>query len=170
LRQKWLPLTLFAGPNGEIYRFVAHTGDQEESKYAIDSLKSTNTLLFGRVTYALMASYWPTADAMNNDPLLAERMNNQPKIVFSRMLDKVEWQNTKLVKDNIEEEIQKMKNQPGKDMAILGSGSIVSAFAQRGLIDEYSINGESCNLRRWQVYIPGHQGQASFETAENKDV
>ena len=61
-----------------------------------------------------------------------------PKIVFSRTLDKVEWHNTRLVKDNIEEEIKKMKNQPGKDMVILGSGSIVSALGQRGLIDEYS--------------------------------
>ena len=76
---------------------------------------------------------------MKNAPFLAERMNNLPKIVFSRKLDRVEWQNTRLVRDNIEEEIKEMKNQPGKNMAILGSGSIVSWFAERGLIDEYSI-------------------------------
>jgi dihydrofolate reductase len=85
-----------------------------------------------------MASYWPTAEAMKNDPVVAEVMNSASKIVFSRTLDKVEWGNTRLVKNNIEEEIKKMKNKPGKDMVILGSGSIVSAFAQRGLIDEYS--------------------------------
>jgi len=111
----------------------------EEDEYAIDSLNSTDTLLFGRVTYELMASYWPTTDSIKNKPVLAERMNNIPKIVFSRTLGKVIWQNTRLVKDNIEDEIRKMKNQSGKNMAILGSGSIVSAFAQRGLIDEYSI-------------------------------
>ncbi|MDD1758929.1 MAG: hypothetical protein LUQ22_09395, partial [Methanotrichaceae archaeon] len=61
------------------------------------------TLLFGRMTYELVASYWPTANATKNDPIFAERMNNVPKIVFSRTLDKVEWQNTRLMKDNIEE-------------------------------------------------------------------
>ncbi len=127
----------FAGPNGEIDWFVAHPSSQEENEYAIDSAKSTGTLLFGRVTFELMASYWPTADAKKNSPILAERMNNLPKIVFSRTLDKVKWQNTRLVRDNIEEEIAKMKNQPGKDMTILGSGGIVSTFAQRGLIDDY---------------------------------
>jgi dihydrofolate reductase len=128
----------FAGPNGEIDWFVAHPGNQEENEFAIESINSTDTLLFGRVTYELMASYWPTTDAMKNSPILAERMNNLPKIVFSRTLDDVEWHNTRLLKDNIEEEIEKMKNQPGKNMAILGSGIIVSTFAQRGLIDEYS--------------------------------
>jgi dihydrofolate reductase len=125
----------FAGPNGEIDWFV---GDEESAQYAKDQANPTNTILFGRVTYELMASYWPTADAMKNDPIVAEIMNNLPKIVFSRTLEKVEWHNTRLVKDNIEEEIKKMKDQPGKDMVILGSGSIVSAFAKRGLIDEYS--------------------------------
>jgi len=130
----------FSGPNGEIDWFVSQPGNQAElDEFAIDSIKSSDLLLFGRVTYELMASYWTTANAMKNAPFLAERMNNLPKIVFSRKLDRVEWQNTRLVRDNIEEEIKEMKNQPGKNMAILGSGSIVSWFAERGLIDEYSI-------------------------------
>jgi len=127
----------FAGPNGEIDWFVAHPGNQEENEYAVDSVKSTGTLLFGRVTYEIMAGYWPTDAAMKNSPQLAERMNNIPKIVFSRTLDNVEWNNTRLVKENIEKEIEMMKNQTVNSMTILGSGSIVSAFAQRGLIDEY---------------------------------
>lgn len=130
----------FAGPNGETDWFVAQPGNQAElDEFAIDAIKSTDMLLFGRVTYELMAGFWQIAAAMKNDPILAERMNNLPKIVFSRTLDRVEWQNTSLVKDNIDEEIKKMKDQPGKNMAILGSGSIVSYFAQHGLIDEISI-------------------------------
>lgn len=125
----------FAGPNGEIDWFV---GDEETAQYAKDQAKSTATILFGRVTYELMASYWPTAEAMKNDPVVAEVMNSASKIVFSRTLDRVEWDNTRLVKGNIEEEISKLKQQPGNDMVILGSGSIVSALEQRGLIDEYS--------------------------------
>ena len=81
----------------------------------------------------------PVAFPKNDDPIVAEKMNTLPKIVFSRTLDKVEWQNSRLVKDNIAEEIRKMKRLPGKDMAILGSNSIVSALAPLGLIDEYRI-------------------------------
>jgi len=126
----------FEGPNREI---DWHNVDAEFNDYAVEMLNSVDTLLFGRVTYELMASFWPTPDAIKNDPIVAERMNNLSKIVFSRTLDKAEWHNTRLVKENIEEDIQKMKNQPGKDIVILGSGSILTQFAQRGLIDEYRI-------------------------------
>ena len=66
-------------------------------------------------------------------------MNNLPKIVFSKTLQEVKWNNSRLVKENIAEEISKMKEQSGKDMVIFGSGSIVSTFMQHGLIDEYRI-------------------------------
>jgi dihydrofolate reductase len=126
----------FEGPNREI---DWHNVDAEFNEYAIDMLNSVDTLLFGRVTYELMASYWPTPDAIKNDPIVAEKMNTLPKIVFSKTLDKAEWNNTSLVKDVIPKEIEKMKQVPGKDIVILGSGSIMSEFAQRGLIDEYRI-------------------------------
>jgi dihydrofolate reductase len=66
-------------------------------------------------------------------------MNSAPKVVFSRTLTKAEWNNTRLVKDNIIEEMRNLKRQPGKDMTILGSGSIVTQFAEQGLIDEYQV-------------------------------
>ena len=155
----------FAGPNGEIDWFV---GDEESAQYAKDQSNPTNTILFGRVTYELMASYWPTEDAMRNDPIVAEIMNNLPKIVFSRTLEKVEWHNTRLVKDNIEEEIKKMKNQPGKDMVILGSGSIVSAFAQRGLIDEYSFMVNPIILGRGRSIFQGIKDRLNLKLMETR--
>ncbi len=126
----------FEGPKRDI---GWHNVDAEFNEYAVEMLNSVDMLLFGRVTYELMASYWPTLDVMKNDPIVAERMNNLPKIVFSKTLDKVEWKNTRLVKDNIEEEIKNIKKEPGKDIALLGSGSMMSQFEQRGLIDEYRI-------------------------------
>ena len=126
----------FEGPRREI---DWHNVDAEFNEYAIGMLNSVDTLLFGRVTYELMAGYWPTPDAMKNDPIVAGKMNSLPKIVFSRTLDKVAWNNSRLVKSNVEEEIQKMKKQPGKDIVILGSGSIVSELAPLGLIDEYRL-------------------------------
>ena len=95
--------------------------------------------MFGRITYELMASYWPTPYALKNDPIVAERMNSLPKVVFSRTLDEASWNNTKLVKGDIAAEIRKMKGEPGKDMVIFGSGNIISQMAQEGLIDEYQI-------------------------------
>jgi len=116
-----------------------HRHGAEENEYAAENLKSGGTLRFGRVTYEMMASYWPTPIAIKNDLIIAEGMNNADKFVFSRTLKKVEWNNTRLVKDNIVEEIKKMKQQPGKDMTVLGSGSILTQFAEQNLIDEYQI-------------------------------
>jgi len=123
-----------AGPNGDI---SWHRHGAEENAYAAEGLKAGSTLLFGRVTYEMMAGYWPTPMAIKNDPIIAEGMNMADKIVFSRTMKKAGWNNTRLVKDNIAEEIRKMKQKPGKDMTVLGSGSIVTQFAEQGLIDEY---------------------------------
>jgi len=126
----------FAGPNGEI---DWHLVGEEFNEFAIEQLNSLDTLLFGRVTYQLMADYWPTPLAVKDDPIVAGKMNSLAKIVFSRTLTKVDWNNTRLFKNIDAEEIMKMKQQPGKDMAIFGSGSLVSNFSQTGLIDEYRI-------------------------------
>jgi dihydrofolate reductase len=126
----------FEGPKRDI---SWHRHGAEENEYSVEGLKSGSTLLFGRVTYEMMASYWPTPVAIKNDPIVAAGMNHADKIVFSRTLKKAEWNNTRLVKDNIVEEIKRMKQLPGKDMTLLGSGSILIQFAEQGLIDEYQI-------------------------------
>jgi dihydrofolate reductase len=86
-----------------------------------------------------MASFWPTPAARERAPAVAEGMNNMPKVVFSRTLEQVSWKNTTLVKGDLAAAVRKMKHEPGPDMAILGSGSIVSQLAQAGLIDEFQI-------------------------------
>jgi dihydrofolate reductase len=127
----------FKGPDEDI---SWHRHGQEENEYAAEMLQTGDgILLFGRVTYEQMASYWPTPEAIKNSPAVAKRMNNASKIVFSRSLKKADWSNTRLVNDNMVEEVKKMKQLPGKDMAVLGSGSIVTQFADQGLIDEYQI-------------------------------
>ncbi len=126
----------FAGPNGEIDWFF---WNDEMAKSAIDLISSVDTLLFGRVTYELMASYWPSASPPTEDPIIIDRMNNLPKIVFSKTLEKVEWKNTRLIKEIVADEVLGMKRQTGKNMVVYGSGSIVSAFMNLGLIDEYHL-------------------------------
>jgi dihydrofolate reductase len=114
-----------------------HIVDSDFLNYAEQTLNSVDCILFGRKTYEMMAAYWPLPEQVKNDPVIAAKMNNLPKIIFSKTLDKVEWKNSTLVKGNIKETILKLKEQSGKDIVILGSGSIVSALMQLGLIDEY---------------------------------
>ena len=116
-----------------------HRHGQEENAYAVEALKAGSTLLFGRVTYQMMAGYWPTPAGLKDDPVMAEGMNKADKIVFSRTLDKAEWSHTRLVKGDIAEEVRRLRQTLGKDMTLLGSGSILTQFAEKGLIDNYEI-------------------------------
>jgi dihydrofolate reductase len=126
----------FAGPDGDLDWFV---WDGEIAEYMKQQFDAIDTILFGRVTYQLMEGYWPTASPPEEDPVIIEAMNTLPKVVFSTTLEKVEWHNSRLVRNNIAEEIAKMKQAPGKDMVIFGSGTIVSALTRSGMIDEYRI-------------------------------
>ncbi len=123
----------FEGPKREI---DWHMVDAEFNVYSIDLLKSVDTLLFGRVTYELMASYWPTEAGLRDDPIVAGYMNSLAKVVVSRTLDKVEWNNSRLIKDHAVEEITKLKQQPGKDIAIFGSSDLAVSLIPSGLIDD----------------------------------
>ena len=126
----------FEGPDHEI---DWHNVNEEFNEFAIDQLNEIDTLLFGRVTYEGMASYWPTPFAKENDPVVADKMNTIPKIVFSKTLDKVEWSNSRLVKENIAEEVSQLKQQQGRDLAIFGSANLAVSLLEMGLIDELRI-------------------------------
>ena len=124
----------YKGPNEDI---SWHKHGEEESAYAAEGSKSGSTLLFGRITYQMMESYWPTPMAMKNSPEVARGMNESEKIVFSRTLQSANWSNTRIVRDSPVEEVKKMKKEKGKDMTILGSGTIVTQLAENNLIDTY---------------------------------
>lgn len=126
----------FAGPKDEI---DWHNVDEEFNDYATAFLDTLDTLVFGRKTYELMASWWPTVGAVEDDPLVAARMNALAKVVFSHTLERVDWENSRLVKDDIAGAMTAMKQQDGKDMAIFGSGSVVGQLAAQGVIDEYRV-------------------------------
>jgi dihydrofolate reductase len=129
----------FAGPNGDISWAHQNSNDAEWNAFTAENAQGGGELVFGRITYEMMASYWPTPAAAMAVPVVAAQMNKLPKVVFSRTLDKASWSNTKLVKGDVAAEIDRMKKEPGKDMVIFGSGTIVSQLAQAGLIDEYQI-------------------------------
>ena len=125
-----------AGPNGEIDWAIR---DDEITQYSKEGQDATDMFLFGRVTYEMMASFWPTPVGQSANPVFAEVLNNSPKIVFSTTLQKADWQNTGVVKELNKEEILKLKQQSGKNMMIFGSGTMVEHLTNLGLIDEYQL-------------------------------
>jgi dihydrofolate reductase len=117
----------------------AHKSDEEWNGFIEGNATSGGVLLFGRITYQQMASYWPTPLAAQQAPVVAERMNQLPKVVFSRTLDTASWTNTKLVKGDPVAETRIMKQESGQDLVIFGSGSIISPLAEAGMVDEYQM-------------------------------
>lgn len=146
----------FEGPQNDI---SWHVVDDEFNEFAIQQLDSVGTLLFGRKTYELMASYWPTPVAVHDDPIVAAKMNGTPKLVFSKSLTSVDWQGTRLVKGDAAEEIARLKRQPGKDMIIFGSSDLAGSLLQPGLLDE-------CRIMVAPVVLGG--GKALFQGLQHE--
>lgn len=122
------------GPNHEI---GWHLVDDEFNAYAVEMLKATDVLIMGRKTYELMAGYWPTAE--DNDPVVKERMNSTPKLVFSRTLKNVEWQNSRLATGSIADEVARLKQVPGNVVLPIGGSELAASFLDQGLMDELHI-------------------------------
>ena len=131
---RWI---LYRDANGDISWAKENAQDPEWTEFVAGNASGEAVLVFGRITYEMMASFWPTPMAKESMPEVAEAMNSMQKVVFSRSLDQASWENTKLVKNDPAAEIRKMKNESGEGMVIMGSGTIVSQLTQEGLIDEY---------------------------------
>jgi dihydrofolate reductase len=133
-----------AGPNDEL-DWISYDNELEQDAHSLHDM--TDAVIWGRRTYEGMASYWltvPGNPASTPSELEHARfLENATKIVVSRTLERIEWNNapnTVLIKDNIAEEINKIKQQPGKDIWFLGSTTLAQTFIQLDLIDEYRIN------------------------------
>lgn len=137
----------FAGPDGGLDWVIP---DEEVDRSGAAGIPRTDTVLFGRKTYDLMESFWPRAlkEDVVPDPhspsrgsgqqnAFAVALNEMTKLVFSRTRKEVTWNNSRLVPEFDPREIETLKRQPGKDIIVFGSGSIVSQLTQHGLVDEY---------------------------------
>ncbi|HYG40595.1 MAG TPA: dihydrofolate reductase family protein [Cytophagales bacterium] len=136
---------VIAGINMTIDGFCDHTAanaDDEIHQHYNNLLKSADTMIWGRITYQLMESYWPTVvknpTGNKSEDEFAVLADNISKIVFSRTLKSVEWKNTKLAKGSIKEEIVALKQQAGRDI-LVGSPSLIVALTNLHLIDEYQL-------------------------------
>lgn len=142
--------------------------DPEWDEFVAGNAKSGGELLFGRVTYELMQSFWPTPVAAKQFPEVAEQMNNLPKVVFSRTLDNVSWQNTRLIKGNLPEEVRKLKQEDGEQMVIMGSGSIISQLALEAVIDEYQIVVNPIALGAGRTMFEGIKEKLNLKLANSR--
>lgn len=140
----------FAGADGNLDWVVQDEALNEEGASASRS-PGSGTILFGRRTYEMFESFWPQFDDEGSSPVpdphapkasqelraMATFINDATKVVFSRTRDQVTWRNSRLVRELDPHQIEAMKREPGKDMLIFGSGSIVSQLTEHGLVDEY---------------------------------
>ncbi|HCA5136010.1 TPA: dihydrofolate reductase [Acinetobacter baumannii] len=159
------------GPNGAMdIGWIAY--DADLANHANKILNSADTVIWGRATYKMMHNYWPTMlsnpEASEHERNHAEWIEKTEKIVFSTTLDTVEWNNSRLVQDHVEEEINKLKQQPGKDMVILGSPRFAHYLMQLGLIDEYKITVSPVLLGSGLPLFQGIEQKTSLKLIENK--
>jgi dihydrofolate reductase len=126
----------FEGPEKEL---DWHNVDAEFNEFAIEQLGSASAIIFGRVTYEMMAAYWTSTSAFKDDPVVADKMNSLPKIVFSKSLSWAKWNNTTVYRGDPEYECKRLKLQSDKDLYIFGSANLASTLMSSGLIDEYRI-------------------------------
>ena len=148
----------FSGVGGDL-TWAHANADPEWNAFVSENASGGGTLLFGRITYDMMASFWPTPAAMESMPVVAKGMNELPKVVFSRTMERAEWNNTRVVNGDIAAEVRSMKKEPDADLVIMGSGSIVSQLAQEGLIDSYQIVLSPVVLGRGRTMFEGIRDQ-----------
>jgi len=111
---------------------------EEQGKFKFDELSASDALLLGRVTYEGFAAAWPHMTEQAGE--YAEMMNGYPKFVVSTTLEEpLEWNNSSLIKENVAEEVSRLKQQPGKDILIFGSADLVNTLMRHDLIDEYRL-------------------------------
>lgn len=168
----WTTLDGFiAGANGEM-DWIGEIYDEAMGLYEDQVVSEADTLLLGRVTYQSFAGSWPyvpdNPNASEGEKIYARKLNAMRKIVFSRTLESVEWNNSTLRKEIVPEEIAQLKQEPGRDMLIYGSASIVQALTNHGLIDEYQVLVHPVILGGGKPLFQNIQQQVKLKLVNNK--
>lgn len=139
-----------------------HNVDLVFERFAIEQLSKVDVLLFGRKTYEMMAAYWPTQAAISSDPITAERMNSLPKLVFSKSLKSVAWQNSRIVHNNEIGEVINLKQSEGGDIAVFGSSDLGVTLLKAGLLDEIRVLVNPLLLGAGKSLFSGLEGRVKL--------
>jgi dihydrofolate reductase len=158
----------FSGDGGDLGWAYAHSADPEFQAFVAGNAKGGSVLLFGRVTFEMMASYWPTKEAQQQQPAVAKRMNDAEKIVLSRSLQTPGWHKTRVVHGDVKEVVGALKREAGKDIVVLGSGSVVAQLAGAGLVDEYQLVVKPVALRAGQTLFAGARDDVELRLTSSR--
>ena len=140
----------------------------DEMGEAVDSqIAAADTMLLGRVTYQEFAGYWPH---QGSEVELADYMNTTPKLVVSTTLDRLEWQNSTLIKGNVVEELTAQKQQPGKNISVVGSPTLVRSLLHDGILDELRLLVHPIVVGRGKRLFEGEIGQKALRLVESKTL
>lgn len=145
-----------------------HTHGEEEAAFSRQNLERDNILLFGRTTYEMMAGFWPTAMGKQADAVVAAGMTRAEKIVFSNTMQVADWENTRVMSGDIISQMRQLKETPGKDMTILGSGSMVNQFMEARLIDELQLMIDPVAIGAGTGPFEGLDKSVNFKLANSK--
>ena len=129
-------------------------------------IAATDAMLLGRVTYQEFAAYWPQQST--DDVPFARQMNETPKYVVSNTLETVEWQNSTLIKGNVAEELTMLKQQPGKDIGITGSGTLVDSLLRDDLLDELRLLVHPIIVGKGKRLFSGASAQKALELVDSR--
>jgi len=146
----------------------AHQSDPEWTAFTTDNARGECVFVFGRVTYDMMVAWWPTPQAIQTMPDVANRMNQLPKVVFSKTLKESPWNNTQVIQTDPAAAIRKMKQESGDPLLIMGSGSIVAQLTQHRLIDEYQIVVHPLVLGQGRTLFEGVQQSVPLKLTQSR--
>jgi dihydrofolate reductase len=139
----------------------------DEMGAAVDEqMQAADTMLLGRVTYQEFAGFWPQQSSDDVD--IADHMNNTPKLVVSNTLDTLDWQNSTLISGNVNDELNRQKQQPGKNISVVGSGTLVRTLLRDGLLDELRLLVHPIVVGSGKRLFPDGIGQQPLELVEAK--
>jgi dihydrofolate reductase len=167
------------GPDEDMSWVIENFDRDMQNDVAKEMSAETDVFVFGRVTYEIFAAYWPNAlpyeegDEVKpaegkEDPRIIRALNDFPKLVFSRTLKDPDWPGTRVVGEGLEDEIKKLKAEPGKAISVQGSASIVQALARADLIDEYHLYVHPVLLGEGKPLFASGAGRQDFERTHVK--
>ena len=149
-----------------------HNVDEEFNSFAVEQAQEADTILLGRRTYQLMESFWPSKEGREDDPVIAKWMNETAKVVVSNSLESVtetkDWKHVRLLKDNVAEEIAKLKNEKGGNIALLGSNILAVHLMEAGLIDEFRIMINPVVIGKGTLLFAGIKQKKDFKLLKTR--
>jgi dihydrofolate reductase len=141
------------------------TEGAEFEEYIDDTMERTEVMIFGRLAYDGLSKYWPAAEANPRRPWeagVARKMNSLPKVVLSRTLERAEWSNTRIVRDQVRDAVGALKERASKNVMVFGGAGVIASLRQLDLIDEYRLIVHPIVLGSGTPFFADVQGRLSL--------